>query len=124
MKKTIFLITVSFILSYFIIIVPSCTFDAIAPPEVEEFCDTLNVTYTNQIKAIVDTKCAFTNCHVSGFSSGDFSTYNNMLSRLESGLIERRAIQLKNMPPSDFPQLSTEELDVLSCWLSKGFPEN
>lgn len=108
----------------FIFVTPSCTFDTLEPPVVQEFCDTLNVSYTNQMKTIIDTKCATPGCHIAGFSSGNFSTYDAMISRLESGLIGKRTVELKNMPPQGSPTLTEEELDIFNCWLSKDFPEN
>jgi len=109
----------------------SCTYDQLDAPNVE-FCDTIPATYELNIKTIVETNCAYPGCHISGFPSGDFSTYTEMLSRLESGSIKDRVIIQKDDPNVGMPpnyatgpkDLTPEELDIFMCWLEAGFPEN
>ena len=38
-------------------------------------CDTSNITYTADIKAFLDSKCATSGCHQSGQQSPDLSTF-------------------------------------------------
>lgn len=123
MSKFFFIISLLSIFISISIFTPSCTSDKLDPVEQAGFCDTLNVTYDFQIKEIMATNCAYVGCHVSGFSDGDFSTYDGMLSRLNSGEIERRAVTLLDMPPPTSGELSPEDLDILNCWISKGYPE-
>jgi len=113
---------------FFILIIVSlfqtaCTSDKLPEP-MPEVCDGL--TYDNGIKTIVDTYCAYSGCHVSGFIDGDFSTYEGMRSRLENGRIERRVIIDRDMPePGSNPdELTPEDFDDFKCWIDNGFPEN
>ena len=41
----------------------ACDYNKLPEPEPPEFCDTADVTYNNQIKAIVDNSCAYSGCH-------------------------------------------------------------
>ena len=68
----------------------SCTFDELEPVEVSDVCDTLDTSYDTNIQAIVNSNCAYSGCHVSGFCCGDFTSYQGMLNFLEAGSIESR----------------------------------
>lgn len=114
---------------FFILIVVSlfqtaCTSDKLPEPD-PNACDD-QLSYTNGIKTIVDTYCAYSGCHVTGFLAGDFSSYQGMLSRLENGGIRERAIITMDMPePGSNPEnLTQEDFDDFKCWLDNGFPEN
>lgn len=105
----------------------SCTSDRLDPIEAPEVCDTLVPTYITDMALLVERTCAYTDCHNSGFSSGDYSSYEDMLSHLEDGEIFKRVIQLRDMPPSyaEGPkELTDEELELFNCWLVNGYPEN
>jgi uncharacterized membrane protein len=41
-----------------------------------------------------------------------------------SGRIAVRALDLKTMPPQGMPQLTDDEIKILTCWKESGFPEN
>lgn len=104
-----------------------CTYDVLTEPIQPEFCDTATVTYNNQVKAIIDNHCTYSSCH-SGGAPGNFTQYNGLKSRVDNGKIEERVLNLKNMPPSYVPagepdSLTTEQLEIISCWLSQGAPE-
>lgn len=117
-----------------LVIICSCTYDNLDEPIVVpvEFCDTIPATYDLNIRTIVETNCAYTGCHLSGYAPGDYSTFMGMLSRLEDGNIEDRVITQKDdanvgMPPNyaSGPQdMTPEELDIFMCWLEAGYPEN
>lgn len=105
----------------------SCTSDVLPPVEVSEICDTLVTTYDTNIKPIIDTYCAYSGCHVGSSCCGDFRSYQGMLSRLESGQVETRAILTRDMPPNyaTGPQtLSDEDYEYLQCWIKDSYPEN
>ncbi|MEY3398411.1 MAG: hypothetical protein RL220_1005 [Bacteroidota bacterium] len=79
------------------------------------------VTYVDQVKAIVDAKCATSNCHsTSGGQSPDFSVAANVISGGQDGSIEARVITEGNMPPSSSAQLSACELEMIQAWISQG----
>ena len=101
----------------------SCVNDTV--PEHVYPCDDLAVTpnYDKDIKSIIDTNCAFSGCHISGFNAGDFSNYQGMESYLPLRISEE-VLGEKTMPPNGFTELTQEELILISCWLEAGHPEN
>jgi hypothetical protein len=118
--------TSSTILTLFTLILvlgTSCVNDTV--PEPVYPCDDLAVTpnYDNDIKSIIDTNCAFSGCHISGFNAGDFSNYQGMESYLPIRISEE-VLGEKTMPPNGFTALTQEELILISCWLEAGHPEN
>lgn len=116
----------------------SCTNDELPLPPHPAACDTMEVTYTNLVKDIIDNSCAYTGCHLTGSSSGatgDFSTFNGIAPYLESGSFRDRVVSQKDdpvsgMPPnsSAYPEsqkdtLTEEEFLIIECWLYFGYPE-
>ncbi|MEK7255222.1 MAG: hypothetical protein AAB316_10790, partial [Bacteroidota bacterium] len=80
MRSLIFLTTL-FFAAQVAFLFSTCTYDEINLGG-GSACDTLNdVTYDNQIKAIVDNSCAYSGCHVpGGVGTGDYRTYAGMHS--------------------------------------------
>lgn len=85
-------------------------------------CGDTPPTYTSEIKAIIDAKCA--NCHKTGGvaeSSGVYTTYNDLKPNLAQSWTE---IDAGRMPQAGFPQLTDAEKAAYECWKNAGFPEN
>lgn len=104
----------------------SCLSEKLPEPMESEFCETIDATYVATVKDIIDKNCAYSGCHISGFPSGDFSTYAGLESRINNGRINARVLDLRDMPPSNAPaatELTQEELDIFMCWVSAGYPE-
>ncbi len=110
-----------FFLSLFFLLVNACTKDKLSEPITDE-CDS-TLSYTSEIKNIIDGSCAISGCHASdGFAPGNFESYASMLSSLESGLIKTRVVDLRNMPIAP-GEISAENFEKIKCWLESGFPE-
>ncbi len=105
------------------VLMSACKQDKLPEPMVSSACDTLMPTWQSAIRTIVERKCATPGCHTAGFSSGDFTTYESTLPRIENGSFKRRTLDQRNMPPAGSPPLSEEELLLLECWLSAGYPQ-
>lgn len=104
----------------------ACDTDKLPPVSAID-CSSVNYTYDMEAKAIIDATCAYSGCHVSGFSDGDFSNYNGMLSRLENESIAERVLNDRDMPPNyaDGPtSLTEEQFEIINCWIQNGYPEN
>jgi hypothetical protein len=104
----------------------ACTKDIGPNPELvvkdTNMCD--SVTFTNDIKPIFDGKCV--SCHVTGTGSGapwDFTTYAGIKPRVDDGTIRSRVLILHDMPQGG-PVLPQSELDLITCWLDAGAPNN
>jgi hypothetical protein len=87
-------------------------------------CDTLASNYAASIKAIVDTKCAISGCHVNGFSDGNFSDFTGLKEKAMSGALKNRVIINKDMPPSGSQELTLLEMQKIECWLDNGALNN
>lgn len=123
MRLTKFLM-VGWIIGFFTI--HSCTSDNLPEPTTLG-CESGTVTYSNTIQAILETNCAYTGCHLSGFPNGNLSSYgDDLISFLENGDFKERAIDLRDMPPYYAfgpTTLTDEEMQSLRCWIEDGFPQ-
>lgn len=94
-------------------------------------------TYNGQVKAIIDSSCAYSGCHSGGDAgmfvpdgSKDYTTYAGLLDNLNNGSFTERTLDSLDMPPANFvpegfpTELTQAELDILTCWIDNGFPEN
>lgn len=85
-------------------------------------CD--SVTFAADIQPLFTNKCA--TCHFTGTTSGapgDFTSYADIKTKADAGLIKNRAIVLHDMPQGG-PPLSQAEMDLITCWLDAGAPNN
>ena len=122
-----------------LVFMPACTNDELPEPTVSAVCDTLEATYDTNVSAIIDKSCAYSACH-SGNSTtgapGNFTSYDGMLFFLNSGSFKTRVLDTESGTPSAMPppnsdydasqkdSLTSEELQIIECWLSAGHPEN
>lgn len=109
------------------LLIHSCTYDKV--PQEDLDCGGEIVTYESGPQAIMIKSCSYSGCHVTGFSSGDFSSYSGMKSRLDNGAFEEWVIEDRRMPPADAPDgkpkfLTEDEILVLKCWVDGGYLEN
>lgn len=118
----------------FFIIVMSCDGDVIEPAS---GCDILETSYDANIKDIIDQTCSYSGCHdgSGGIGPGNYNSYEGLLRDLESGSFTARVITQRDnpslgMPPDKavYPQsqqdsLSAIQLEIITCWLQSGFPE-
>lgn len=101
-------------------------------PEVTDCVNETPPNYVDDVQPIIQQTCAYNGCHL-GTAPGVYTDYTGLLLDLESGLFAERVIQLRDdpnigMPPSyspdDRPQeLTDEQLNLISCWLDAGFPQ-
>lgn len=112
----------------------ACTSDQLPEPTPVDGCEISMPTYDNDIKAIIDNSCAYSGCHLDGSAPGIYIDYAGLLPVLESGFFRSRVIFDRDdpntgMPPNYAPQdrpqdLTQEQLDLITCWLDSGYPEN
>jgi len=87
------------------------------------------VSFSTDIQPIMDTSCAYSGCHTVSFSSGDFTSYEELAEKAESGSLLARVVNNKDMPPSyapdDKPQeLSSCDIELVLSWINAGYPNN
>ncbi len=81
-------------------------------------------TYTSDINAIVNTKCAISGCHNGNSGVVGFTSYTPLKERADNGRIKSYVFELKIMPPASAAQLTEDEKKLLQCWLDNDAPEN
>ncbi|GJM28904.1 MAG: hypothetical protein DHS20C17_15390 [Cyclobacteriaceae bacterium] len=81
------------------------------------------ISYTDHIKPILSSKCVIPQCH----DGVDRSIRNFTIF----GIVRARAGQIKqrindySMPPSSADsRLTSQEIDIISCWVDAGAPSN
>ena len=78
----------------------------------------LLVSYVETVRPLVETKCAITGCHVSGFQPGDFTSYEVLKKKADEGKIQLMVFNLGIMPPDK--NLTEGEKTNLKCWIESG----
>lgn len=117
----------------FVLIFIFTTCEYISLPEATlENCQTESVTYTQQLKEIIDRNCATSNCHVAGSGvPGNFTTYTSMKPHIADFswyVIDLKEDPINGMPPdlaSDLTpdNLEMDEFNLFKCWIENGSPE-
>ena len=112
----------------------SCLYDELEEPFVPlsftAWCDSIQPTFTEHVMPIIAQSCAYNpTCHP------NYTNYNTITNKINNGSFEDRVFtQASNpslgMPPNStvYPEsikddLTAEELDIIRCWLDRGFPE-
>lgn len=114
-----------------ILSLPSCTADELPEP-METPCDGEMLTYEEDIRGIIEQTCAYSGCHLGG-APGVYIDYNGLLSDLESGRFRERVVEQRDnptvgMPPEYAPEgrpkeLTERQLQMITCWLEAGYPQ-
>ena len=103
----------------------ACTRSTVEPPTGD--C-VENVTYSDNVKDILDNSCAYSGCHIDNAAPGDYSSYAGLQSSIDNGLLQKRMVELQDMPPiyapDDKPKSLTEdEIEIISCWVQNEYAE-
>jgi uncharacterized membrane protein len=77
-------------------------------------------TYTSQVKPIIAAKCSLPDCHGAGSLLGDFTNYESLKVRVDNGRLRLNVFELKIMPPASVDTLTSDEKEVLKCWIDNG----
>lgn len=86
-----------------------------------------SVTYSNQIKPIINATCAYAGCHDGDPNSSAPGNYNNLADITVvalNGKLNNRVVILKDMPPSNATgpkTLTDDQLQLVKCWVSQGY---
>ncbi len=87
----------------------------------------IETTYTNNVKDIIDSSCAYSGCHDgSDINIGDYRFYDGLIPALENGILWREVFELSDMPvPGTIgdEMFGQAESALVQCWIENGFPE-
>ena len=111
MKKTILLLVV-----VIMVLVISCR----KKKHETDFSECTPVTYTKDIRALLDVHCNNIECH--GANQAPVLTYYAAVkSTFDNGNFRQAVINDRTMPKE--AKLSDEDYDLFNCWLEAGAPE-
>lgn len=107
----------------------ACLFDKGEVPEPDpdpSFCDSLGVSYANDIVPIVTNHCAISGCHdnTAAVTTGNFTNYAEIAERANNGKITTQVFDLGAMPQAPGEPLTDGQKDTLRCWIEDGAPDN
>jgi hypothetical protein len=91
-----------------------------------EYVCTEAYSFAEDIKPIIETKCAISGCHNGDLGQGlNWTNFDTFHQRAESGLVKFRVIH-RIMPPSNSPAgpLSVDQINAISCWTDQGALNN
>ncbi len=114
-----------FILCSLLLLTLACTRSTIDPPTGD--CAEA-ITYTDNVKDIIDNSCAYAGCHIDNAAPGDYSSYQGMQTYIDNGLLQKRMLEIQNMPPEYAPDdkpksLTEDEKEIISCWVQNEYAE-
>lgn len=110
-----------FSISIFSLLLNGCTYDNL---ELDP-CENRNVKYAESIAPLIQTRCALSGCHNGDSTSvGDFNLFDEVKMRVDNGQFKLKVLDIKSMPPTTQPPLTTEQFNLLKCWIEVGAPNN
>ena len=104
-----------------ILLLSSCYYDneeTLYP--LESNCGNANISYTADIKAIIDANCATSGCHVNNTGRTLLTQYSEVKAIADNGQLADRVLVRKDMPPSG--PLSTCDQQKIRAWIDNGTP--
>lgn len=79
------------------------------------------VSFTGEIKAIIDTNCAVSGCHISG---GGAPSSFTVFSNIQSSASQIKSLTQSGAMPKNASKLSQTQLDAIACWVDDGALNN
>ncbi len=114
-----------FIAANFTLMQQSCSYNELESPKKASvaFCDSVNTTYSGNVKAILIAECGTAGCHDPGSNYGDFTSYTSLKFFLDDGEFKKRVFDGPlYMPAAGF--VNPTNKDIIKCWYDKGYPNN
>ncbi len=92
------------------------------------YCDTVDVTYSRAVKAIVESNCALPTCHVpGGDGNGDYNQFANVAEKAADGRFLASIKGLDGaiaMPPVGYTPLRDCQIRQIELWIASGAEDN
>lgn len=80
------------------------------------------VSYSQDIRPIIDANCQRSGCHGSMAGIPDWSTYDAIKSK--ASLIKTRTSEKSMPPPSSGVSLNSDQIQLIADWVDQGAPNN
>lgn len=121
--RTSFFLLASILLPFLFTSCESENKEELFPKDPAVVCTTDSMSFSMDINPIIAANCAISGCHVSGFSEGDFTSYQGIKDKIDNGdKIRERVVIKKDMPASG--PLPDCEIKKIESWLNAGAPNN
>lgn len=96
-------------------------------PSTSFICDSVTVTYTDDVRIIMSQNCAFPGCHGGGSRSGGVNLEDFAAVSAESKR-PRFIGAIKHEPgfdrmPRNGGKLPDEQIEIIECWIKQNSPE-
>lgn len=82
------------------------------------------VSFSAQIKPLIQQHCTLPACHHSGSSDGDFTRFEDLKEKVANGSFQNSVLNWKEPKMPETYKLPEADLQLLTCWLSQGAPNN
>lgn len=93
----------------------ACTNDTVVPASTAE-CAALGASFQADIQPVLKSTCGSAGCHPG------YTTYAGVSRIATNGELKHEVITTRKMPPTG--GLSSSQLQLISCWLEAGAPNN
>lgn len=119
-------LNIAFITLLSILAITACDPDEVDPIDL---CPIDNITYNNDVKAILDSSCALSGCHSAdnAASIGSLANYSDTVDFVAQGRILGAINHEDNFKPMPYPvgsaKISDCNIDVITAWIADGTPE-
>jgi uncharacterized membrane protein len=86
-------------------------------------CPDDDVSYTAEVRNIIDTKCTISPCHG---TDPDLPNWDELVTLQEHAEEVKRRVVDRIMPPANTPGelLSQEQINTIACWIDGGAQNN
>ncbi len=121
LKKSINL----FIFAAALLALPGCYYDKadlLYPAGSNTDCASNPAKYSTDVSPIIQSKCATSGCHDAATAAGGAVLESYTEVSALAARINQRSIVEKTMPAGT--PLTATEINILSCWISSGTPNN
>ena len=89
----------------------------------QNICDTVDVSFKNDIFPIVQGNCAVSGCHVSSGGNGILlENYAQVKAKVDNGSFHNRVVVKRDMPPNQ--PLTDCQISQIDSWINQGAPDN
>ena len=89
------------------------------------------VTFSGDVKRVISANCSFPDCHGIGGDEIGLNTYEEVKSQVEPGNARQSLLYrtvtgrtAEEMPPSGYPDLSTQDIRLIYIWIEQGAKNN
>ena len=85
-------------------------------------CNLTGVSFSNDIRPLIEVNCAISGCHVPGTGNISYTTFEGFKTVAENGRLHHMVVETRQMPPVG--SLSECSIDKIEAWINQGALNN